>query len=349
MANGKERREDEIEIKKAGTATVEVTASGDNDYAEATKTITVTVDKKELTITIGSERVYLNNTVPTPTKYTVTGFVGEDNFVTEPTLYYETTPDTSVRGSVAIKGKGADAGDNYIIKYIDGVLTIAKKSSGSSGGGSSVTTYAVAIVPMNNGKVTADKTNVAKDTLVTITTKANDGYALDTIKATDKDGKEIKLTDKGDGKYTFTMPASKVEIKAAFKQTASKPGKPAEEMKTVVVMQIGSKTMLVNGKAYEKDAAPVIMNDRTLVPIRFVTESLGGKVAWNEKEKEVVLTIDGKEIKMTIGKVLEKYGVAPVILNDRTYVPVRFVADELGATTTWDAVSKMVTVTKIEK
>ena len=338
-----------IEIKKAGKATVEVTASGDNDYAEATKTITVTVAKKELTITIGSERVYLNNTVPTPTKYTVTGFVGEDNFVTEPTLYYETTPDTSVRGSVAIKGKDADAGDNYTIKYIDGVLTIAKKSSGSSGGGSSVTTYAVAIVPMNNGKVTADKTNAAKDTLVTITTKANDGYALDTIKATDKDGKEIKLTDKGDGKYTFTMPASKVEVKAAFKQNASKPDQPAEETKTVVVMQIGSKTMFVNGKAYEKDVAPVIMNDRTLVPIRFVTESMGGKVAWNEKEKEVVLTIDGKEIKMTIGKVLEKYGVAPVILNDRTYVPVRFVADELDATTTWDAVSKMVTVTKIEK
>lgn len=338
-----------IEIKKAGTATVEVKASGDNDYAEATKTITVTVAKKELTITIGSEKVYLNNTVPTPTKYTVTGFVGEDNFVTEPTLYYETTPDTSVRGSVAIKGKDADAGDNYTIKYIDGMLTIAKKSSGSSGGGSSVTTYAVTVSSADNGKVTLDKTSAAKGSVVTITTKANDGYALGIIKATDKDGKEIKLTDKGDGKYTFTMPASKVEVKAAFKQTASKPDKPAEEMKTVVVMQIGSKTMFVNGKAYEKDVAPVIMNDRTLVPIRFITESLGGKVAWNEKEKEVVLTIDGKEIKMTIGKVLEKYSVAPVILNDRTYMPVRFVADELGATTTWDAVSKMVTVTKIEK
>ena len=338
-----------IEIKKAGTATVEVKASGDNDYAEATKTITVTVAKKELTITIGSEKVYLNNTVPTPTKYTVTGFVGEDNFVTEPTLYYETTPDTSVRGSVAIKGKDADAGDNYTIKYIDGMLTIAKKSSGSSGGGSSVTTYAVTVSSADNGKVTLDKTSAAKGSVVTITTKANDGYALGIIKATDKDGKEIKLTDKGDGKYTFTMPASKVEVKAAFKQNASKPDQPAEETKTVVVMQIGSKTMFVNGKAYEKDVAPVIMNDRTLVPIRFITESLGGKVAWNEKEKEVVLTIDGKEIKMTIGKVLEKYSVAPVILNDRTYMPVRFVADELGATTTWDAVSKMVTVTKIEK
>ena len=66
-------------------------------------------------------------------------------------------------------------------------------------------------------------------------------------------------------------------------------------------------------------------------------------------KRGVYLYIDGKEIKMTIGKVLEKYGVAPVILNDRTYMPVRFVADELGATTTWDAVSKMVKVTKIEK
>ena len=224
-----------------------------------------------------------------------------------------------------------------------------KINSGSSGGGGGVTKYAVAVSPADNGKVTPDKTSAAKGSVVTITAMANDGYALDTIKATDKAGKEIKLTDKGDGKYTFTMPASKVEVKAAFKQNASKPGKPAEEMKTVVVMQVGSKTMFVNGKAYEKDAAPVIMNDRTLVPIRFVTESLGGTVAWNAETKEVTLVIDGKEIKMTIGKVLEKYGVAPVILNDRTYVPVRFVADELGATTTWDAVSKMVTVTKIEK
>ena len=222
-------------------------------------------------------------------------------------------------------------------------------SSSSGGGGGGVTKYAVAVSPADNGKVTPDKTSAAKGSVVTITAMANDGYALDTIKATDKAGKEIKLTDKGNGKYTFTMPASKVEVKAAFKQNASKPGKPAEEMKTVVVMQVGSKTMFVNGKAYEKDAAPVIMNDRTLVPIRFVTESLGGTVAWNAETKEVTLVIDGKEIKMTIGKVLEKYGVAPVILNDRTYVPVRFVADELGATTTWDAVSKMVTVTKIEK
>ena len=220
------------------------------------------------------------------------------------------------------------------------------RGSTGGGGGGGVTKYAVAVSPADNGKVTPDKTSAAKGSVVTITAMANDGYALDTIKTTDKAGKEIKLTDKGDGKYTFTMPASKVEVKAAFKQTASKPGKPAEEMKTVVVMQIGSKTMFVNGKAYEKDAAPVIMNDRTLVPIRFVTESLGGTVAWNAETKEVTLVIDGKEIKMTIGKTIEKYGVAPVIIDSRTFVPVRFVADELGATTAWNAETKTVTITK---
>ena len=50
---------------------------------------------------------------------------------------------------------------------------------------------------------------------------------------------------------------------------------------------------------------------------------------------------------MTIGKVLEKYGVAPVIINDRTFVPVRFVADELGAETAWDEATKTVTITKV--
>ena len=115
---------------------------------------------------------------------------------------------------------------------------------------------------------------------------------------------------------------------------------------TVVKMWIDSKNLSVNGVISEKDAAPVIRNDRTLVPIRFITESLGGKVAWNGITKTVTLTIDGKEIKMTIGKTLEKYGVAPVIIDGRTFVPVRFVADELGAAVAWDDATKTVTITK---
>lgn len=60
-----------------------------------------------------------------------------------------------------------------------------------------------------------------------------------------------------------------------------------------------------------------------------------------------MLTIDGKEIKMTIGKTLAKYGVAATIINDRTFVPVRFVADELSATTAWDEKTQTVTIARV--
>ena len=341
-------------VGNVGEKTFAATYTEDNsgNYNTVQKNLTVKVAKKAVTVTALGKNAYIGSDVPDLSNpeagkdYKVAGLVGADTLSGAVTLTYAQTPDMNKAGETAINITGTLSNDNYDIIYANGTLTVSNRPSGGGGG---VTKYAVAVSPADNGKVTPDKTSAAKGSVVTITAMANDGYALDTIKATDKAGKEIKLTDKGDGKYTFTIPASKVEVKAAFKQNASKPGKPAEEMKTVVVMQVGSKTMFVNGKAYEKDAAPVIMNDRTLVPIRFVTESLGGTVAWNAETKEVTLVIDGKEIKMTIGKVLEKYGVAPVILNDRTYVPVRFVADELGATTTWDAVSKMVTVTKIEK
>ena len=62
-----------------------------------------------------------------------------------------------------------------------------------------------------------------------------------------------------------------------------------------------------------------------MVSIRIVTETFGGEVGWNDATKTVTLKIDGKEITMTIDKVLEAYGVAPQIMNDRTYVPIRLV------------------------
>lgn len=123
----------------------------------------------------------------------------------------------------------------------------------------------------------------------------------------------------------------------------------AAEKSKVIKLQIGSRIVNVDNEAVIYDTAPVIRNDRTQVPIRIVTETLGGKVDWNGVTKEVTLHIDGKEIKMTVGKTLEKYGVAPVIIDGRTFVPVRFVADELGATVAWDDATKTVTITKIEK
>ena len=100
----------------------------------------------------------------------------------------------------------------------DAIAALVKKPSsggGSSSGGS--TTYPVATPSKTeNGTVTVSPKNATKGSTVTVTVKPDDGYQLDKLTVTDKNGKELKLTDKGNGKYTFTMPASKVEVNTTF-------------------------------------------------------------------------------------------------------------------------------------
>lgn len=87
----------------------------------------------------------------------------------------------------------------------------------SSGGDDSDPTYAIEVgKDIRNGTVTANRRYAERGDTVTITVKPDDGFKLDDLTVTDKNGKELKLTDRGNGKYTFTMPAGKVEINAAF-------------------------------------------------------------------------------------------------------------------------------------
>lgn len=264
-------------------------------------------------------------------------------------------PTTQAEGDTAT-GDGTDTdGDNTPSNTLTAscTVTVFKKSSSSSssggGGGSSVTKYGATISDSKNGAVTASAAKAETGDKVILTPKADEGYALDKITAKDKDGKEVKLKAEKDGTYSFTMPKGGVTVDTTFKQAegAANTDKPAAATKTIL-LQIGSTAVIVDDQAIINDVAPVIRNDRTLVPIRVITEALGGQVAWNEAAKEVTLTVNGKEIKMTIGKALEKYGVAPVIIGGRTFVPVRFVADELGAVTTWDDATKTVTIQAVK-
>lgn len=265
-------------------------------------------------------------------------------------------PTTQAEGDTAT-GDGTDTdGDNTPSNTLTAscTVTVFKKSSSSSsssggGGGSSVAKYGVTISDSKNGAVTASAAKAETGDKVILTPKADEGYVLDKITAKDKDGKEVKLKAEKDGTYSFTMPKGGVTVDTTFKQAqgAASTDKPAAATKTIL-LQIGSTAVIVDDQAIINDVAPVIRNDRTLVPIRVITEALGGQVAWNEAAKEVTLTVNGKEIKMTIGKALEKYGVAPVIIGGRTFVPVRFVADELGAVTTWDDATKTVTIQAVK-
>ena len=90
--------------------------------------------------------------------------------------------------------------------------------TGSTGGG--VTTYPITVKSAKNGDVTASHKSAAKGTTITLTVDPDKGYVLDTLTVLDGKDKEIKLTEKN-GKYTFTMPASKVTVEAMFKAEQS--------------------------------------------------------------------------------------------------------------------------------
>ena len=97
----------------------------------------------------------------------------------------------------------------------DAIAALEQKPS--SGGDDNAPTYAIEVdKDIRNGEVTANRRYAERGDTVTITVKPDDGFKLDDLTVTDKNDKELKLTDKGNGKYTFTMPASKVEINATF-------------------------------------------------------------------------------------------------------------------------------------
>ena len=100
----------------------------------------------------------------------------------------------------------------------DAIAALVKKpSSGGPSSGVFFPSYPVTIPgKTENGTVTVSTKNATSGSTVTITVKPDDGFKLDELTVIDKNGNELKLTDKGNGKYTFTMPASKVEINAAF-------------------------------------------------------------------------------------------------------------------------------------
>ncbi len=131
--------------------------------------------------------------------YTFNGWTSGSNIVFDDADATETTfvmPD----GSVTVTANWSRAG-----------------GSPSSGRDDSDPRYAVGIPDKTeNGSVSVSPKNASQGDRVTVTVKPDAGYELDSLKVFDKNGKELELTDKGDGKFTFIMPAGKVEVKATF-------------------------------------------------------------------------------------------------------------------------------------
>ena len=148
------------------------------------------------------------------TKYTVKVSLkatGNNRF-TNATTFQINGQTATVVGTLSAAGT-----DNTVI-----TLAFPATSSGSTGGGGGggVTTYPITVKSAKNGDVTASHKTASKGTAVTLTVDPDKGYVLDTLTVLDGKDKEIKLTEKN-GKFTFTMPASKVTVEAMFKAEQS--------------------------------------------------------------------------------------------------------------------------------
>ncbi|HZK33608.1 MAG TPA: stalk domain-containing protein [Tissierellaceae bacterium] len=111
--------------------------------------------------------------------------------------------------------------------------------------------------------------------------------------------------------------------------------------------------LIVNGKDITSIAKPVIRNGRTLVPLRFVTEEIGGEVAWDNGKREVSIKKNDKNISLVIDKKIIQYDnkkaamvsdIAPIIIDSRTFVPLRLVGNLLDIDVRWDNNTRRVIV-----
>ena len=231
--------------------------------------------------------------------------------------------------------------DNYnIIENID--VTVNVRSTALPGGAAQ-TEFGITAPKADNGSIGISQKEASAGTTIIVSLTPAEGYKAGSLTVTDKNGNKLTLKSAGENKYTFTMPNSAVDIKANFVKAD---GSSTVDPKTAIIMQIGNKSVNAYGKTIASDVAPLIINSRTMVPIRIVTETLGGSADWNALTKEVTLNLDGKTLKMTVGQTINKYGVAPMIIDGRTYVPIRFVADEMGAVTTWINATRTVVIEK---
>ncbi|ERI67417.1 hypothetical protein HMPREF0239_03998, partial [Clostridium sp. ATCC BAA-442] len=130
----------------------------------------------------------------------------------------------------------------------------------------------------DNGSVKVSPTRASRGTTVTITVKPDEGYELDKLTVTGKDGDSIKLTDKGDGKYTFKMPASKVEVEAVFTVIETEP----EQPESLPFTDVSSGEWYYDAVAYVYEKG--LMDGTSAVtfdPGAVLTRAMTAQVLWN--------------------------------------------------------------------
>lgn len=214
-------------------------------------------------------------------------------------------------------------------------LTAMFKKKSSGGGGSSVTYYTINFVTNGAGNNFTQRIPENK-TVATPTTPVKKGYVFTGWY------NDANLTQK----YDFAE-------KVTASTTLYAGWKDEDLSKTQIVLTIGKREVIVFGEESANDVAPKIVNDRTMLPARFVAENLGATVEWDGELRLVTITKDSTVIKIYINSNKAYVNGSEAILdseafieNDRTYTPLRFVAENLGAKVDWNEKTQEVTITK---
>ncbi len=180
-----------------------------------------------------------------------------------------------------------------------------------------------------------------KGDTVTFTAAPKLGFKVKSVSVKFGD-KNIEVTDLGDNKFSFVQPAGSVKIIGEYEKLGEK-----------LVLTIGSKIANVFGVEVENDVAPVIVNSRALLPARFIAENLGATVAWDGAAGKATISANGVVIELYVNSTTAYVnGVAvtldspAIILGDRVFTPVRFIAENLGAAVEWDAATSQAIITK---
>lgn len=203
-----------LSTKEVGTVRVQAQKAGDDRYegGKWSDPVIVTILPAPLTIQVKDKTARIGDAIPTLTAadYTVTGLVGSDTLALAPSLTYVSTPDMSKTGAVAIQASGAaipNGNYNPNITYLPGVLTIQE-----------IPTYTVTVPTAENGTITADKATAQEGDTVTLTVRPAEGYVLQSLTATCAAAAPgtVPLQEKGEGIYTFAMPAGDVTVTGTF-------------------------------------------------------------------------------------------------------------------------------------
>ena len=184
----------------------------------------------------------------------------------------------------------------------------------------------------------------------------NGGSAVGKVK-TDKNGKIERPADPTKEGYLFVGWYSDSKLTKPFDFSAELTANSTLYAKwkenNEITLTIGSRKISVFGREIKNDVAPKIVNDRTMLPIRIVAESLGGTVTWNGELQRVTIQKGADVILITIGAdtayvngTAVKLDAAAFVENGRTYLPLRFVSETLGAQVAWNEAEKTVTITK---